>query len=670
VNAPRLLTVVAVALGVLAPAASADSWSPELLSTGPLAGGAYDAHFDDASSDGSRLFFSTDEPLVAEDHNGLPDVYMRAGGATTLVSGGAAGDGGDFGAISPDGSRAFFSTAAKLTPNDTDSAIDVYQWHDGDLTLLSDGLANDTSDLDPNDDATFQMASRDGSHVFFSTVEQLSNLPAGHPDTDSAADIYEYFDGHTERVSVGDDQDSSTLQNQQVVGSTPDGSHVYWLTGNSLEPTDTDTTNYGDIYERFDGHTKEISVGTGGIPHDVSFNAVSDDGSRVLFSTEAAIPSTGDDDSATDVYLRSGSTTQLVTGGPSTSSAGAGFLRANADVTDFVFATEQPMVGDDNESASDVYLRHIGATPTTTLVSRDAAGDNTPQDVSFDGATPDLSHLFFETKDALVPSDADGGYDVFDRSGGTTSLITTGPTDDLSTPSDDGYFGGVSDDGSRVFFGGTQSFTPDDTDGDGWDVYEHSGDVTRLVSNGPTGTAKETDIAANTADGRIAFLDSWDPLTSADTDSDGEDIYSALLVAPATAPVAETPSSPAPSSGEQPRRDITAPLLKIRHSGRQRILRQHGIFVTLSGNEDSTARLTGTVSVPGGAAKVLRFKSAKRSLKAGKSAKVKLALGKGALKKVAKALKRGKKLKAKVTVVVTDAAGNRSVKKLTVALKR
>ena len=39
-----------------------------------------------ASSDGSKVFFSTDEPLVSTDTDSAHDLYERFGGAMTLVS--------------------------------------------------------------------------------------------------------------------------------------------------------------------------------------------------------------------------------------------------------------------------------------------------------------------------------------------------------------------------------------------------------------------------------------------------------------------------------------------------------------------------------------------------------------------------------------------------------
>ena len=100
----------------------------------------------------------------------------------------------------------------------------------------------------------------------------------------------------------------------------------------------------------------------------------------------------------------------------------------------------------------------VVATPATadqslvTLLSAGDPGTVRVEGASFAGATPDGSHVYFEADDDLLPSDTDGvGRDVYERTGGVTTLISTGPTD-AQTSSSFANFAGVSADGSRVFF--------------------------------------------------------------------------------------------------------------------------------------------------------------------------------------------------------------------------
>jgi Tol biopolymer transport system component len=82
-------------------------------------------------------------------------------------------------AISSNGSRAYFQTRGTLSPQDTDAEPDVYEWHDGDVRLVSpasDGRQSAAfcSGISPN-----------GRYVAFSTWEDL--VPG---DNDVKSDIY------------------------------------------------------------------------------------------------------------------------------------------------------------------------------------------------------------------------------------------------------------------------------------------------------------------------------------------------------------------------------------------------------------------------------------------------------------------------------------------------
>jgi Ca2+-binding RTX toxin-like protein len=78
----------------------------------------------------SRVFFETEESLVSADTDAAQDLYERAGGQTTLVSTGPTGSSGAFEAsfegASADGSRVFFETEESLVSADTDTFDDVY----------------------------------------------------------------------------------------------------------------------------------------------------------------------------------------------------------------------------------------------------------------------------------------------------------------------------------------------------------------------------------------------------------------------------------------------------------------------------------------------------------------------------------------------------------------
>jgi hypothetical protein len=80
--------------------------------------------------------------------------------------------------ISNDGSYVFFDTGDALVPQDTNGKLDVYEWHEGTVSLISSGT--DSSD------SFFLDSSPDGANVFFGTHSQL--VPA---DTDDEGDLYD-----------------------------------------------------------------------------------------------------------------------------------------------------------------------------------------------------------------------------------------------------------------------------------------------------------------------------------------------------------------------------------------------------------------------------------------------------------------------------------------------
>ena len=78
------------------------------------------------SSDGRRVFFQTEEALVAKDSNGLSDVYEWEEGHLYLISSGQGNAEGYFADASADGDDVFFFTRQPLVSEDQDDNADVY----------------------------------------------------------------------------------------------------------------------------------------------------------------------------------------------------------------------------------------------------------------------------------------------------------------------------------------------------------------------------------------------------------------------------------------------------------------------------------------------------------------------------------------------------------------
>ena len=135
-------------------------------------------------ADGRYLIFETASRLLASDTDEAADVYRYDAQTRTLLrlSTDASGAGGNEPgveanlprtgqltggmqlrpiAMSSDGSTVIFETAEALSPADTDGVTDVYEWHEGHVSLISNGGGSALG------------ITRSGQDIFFSTGQPL-----------------------------------------------------------------------------------------------------------------------------------------------------------------------------------------------------------------------------------------------------------------------------------------------------------------------------------------------------------------------------------------------------------------------------------------------------------------------------------------------------------------
>jgi Tol biopolymer transport system component len=221
------------------------------------------------SADGSKVFFQTTEPLLA-DSDEANDVYEYSGGGIQQVTpngctGGGCGAG--FDAITPDGSTLVFSSEEQLVAADTDSAQDLYvvSTSGGSPVLASVGEATcspgcGNSDLYP---AVFDRISSDGSELLFNTEEQLSTA-----DGDSDSDMFarDLASSETEMVTPPENCPILTGCDAGFAGSSSDALHVLFLTPERLDP-EADKDSEVDLYERDreSGVTRLVSRANGSV---------------------------------------------------------------------------------------------------------------------------------------------------------------------------------------------------------------------------------------------------------------------------------------------------------------------------------------------------------------------------------------------------------------------
>jgi hypothetical protein len=507
------------------------------------------AFYDGNSADGSIAVFSTKEPMVPGDTDQELDVYVReldiglGEYLTREVSIGPKG-GNDaqpatFDGMSSDGNEVFFSTMESMVPGDTDQAEDVYlrDLVQNRTVLVSQGSSGCGSQGCGNGAfaASFLPGgvAPDGDIVFFGTSERLEAA-----DQDSAFDVYvRDLGAETTRLVSAPDPSCATCTGEgldaQFRGTDDSGSRAFFTTSEKLASADTDSGE-SDIYARdlAAGTTALVSL-PGTCPPDLSvgqncepsYGGASADGSHVFFETNDRVLPVADTDKSQDVYDWSGGAVALASTGPDGGNGeiNVTFAGTTPNGSTAFFETSESLLSADADSAQDVYQRSGG---TTSLVSAGETGKgNLAVPASFEWVSLSGPQVVaFTTAEPLVAEDIDSSQDVYMRSGGTTTLISIGP--DGGDGEFSAIFAGAADDGSKIFFTSTESLVAEDTD-TSQDVYMRAGGETTLVSGGQVGGNGpfSAGLRGVSTTGSRAFFTTQERLTVDDDFSGEQDVY-------------------------------------------------------------------------------------------------------------------------------------------------
>jgi len=479
-----------------------------------------------SSRDAREVFFLSPDRLIPADRDRSGDLYESANHRLSLVATGNGEPGGaedaSFRFVTPDGRRVFFQTAKPLASTDTDSAIDVYERSPEGLTLVSTGPANSNSP----EAARFQAASPDGNRVIFATAAALTP-----DDSDAAVDLYERSGMTTTLITKGTAQGVVALNRgqrgtfgepRQSAVLSSDGLRVIFATVERLSPSDLD--DQVDIYEATGGAMVLLSTGPtddGKCPAvdcDAELESISPDASRIVFDTREALVE-GDTDGANDLYERAGGTTTLLSVGASGQDVSfPEFLAASSDASRVLFASSEKLTADDRDQYPDIFERAAG---TTRLVSGGRLDTSFPgataPGVEFAGASKDLSRVFFTTYEGLIPSDRWGDLDLYEHVGNRTTLVSgsaRAPNDENSTI----RFEGCSANGRTVLFLTESSLLAKDR-GEKRDLYARTGSRLTLLTRGFAGhQGGGPRVLALSADGRRVVFASLARLAKRDHD--------------------------------------------------------------------------------------------------------------------------------------------------------
>ena len=292
------------------------------------------------------------------------------------------------------------------------------------------------------------------------------------------------------------------------------------------------------VYERAGGITRSLVPYPSDPPNPTyaALVGLSEDVRHVFVSTNLSLAADDRDGGASDVYDLSEGKAMLLSTGPADPQAGPPsmsmtFLEASSDGRRVLLSGWGSFVAEDVDNCPDIYERFEG---TTRLVSTGPAATPVypaPQcDLPrYGGISVDGSRLFFSTDDHLVAGDP-GGDDIYQRVGDALAVLTTYPEGERNCV-DRPEFGDASADGGTVLFATAVPVSADDHDTT-YDVYKRRPDGTfALVSRGseggigPCGFAGDRPVALS-VDGSTSIFETAARLSSADRDS-SVDLYRA-----------------------------------------------------------------------------------------------------------------------------------------------
>jgi hypothetical protein len=406
----------------------------QLVNAPPAGVTPADAHFRGASADLSHVVFSERSALTPEapslEVGGPEDLYEWDEGALrllTVLPGGAAAPGalaaassGEQG-ISETGSSILFTSGGAL-----------YARIDGERTVQVDKSQRGSG---ASGGGSLQGVSADGSRVLFldeSRLTEHSTAAAGEPD------LYEcVLPEHATHCELSDLSVAQAGEHADVLRvsslAAHDSSHVYFVATGVLA---ANTREYTDS----EGHTVK----------------------------EGATPGQH------NMYLWDGETTKFIaTLSEEDFDAGV----PSPDGTWFAFASSKSLTGYDNlpsEGAPvDEIFLYDAASQQLVCASCNPSGEapiagdggaqlpvfGVARQRTFSAGRPlvDGGRLFFETREALVPSDTNGQVDVYEYEDGQPVLLSSGTSEGES------LFLGASESGDDVFINTSQQLVAQDT---------------------------------------------------------------------------------------------------------------------------------------------------------------------------------------------------------------
>src|SRR3954471_13058052 len=360
------------------------------------------------SADGRHVAFATDQQLLTDDTDFSQDVYVydRDTGSVTLASGGSSAHGAALARLG--GDHVYFETTEGLVSADSDGASDIYRY---DIATDKIVLATPGTTQTP----LFSGISADGTHLFYRTDESVTG-----DDVDGGfRDIYQYANGQTALVSVADGFDQGP-NDSDFQKASADGSVVYFTTADQLTDDDTDGGT-DDIYKRTaDGTVSLVSTGPAETLtfFNSAFSDITPDGKTAFFYTSQDLTADDTDGGALDAYMRTGATTTRISVGAMNDQTfdDAAFAGYAQDLSSLFFQTTAQMTTADSDTRDDLYARRGSDTSLVTpALGPCTLAPSFRCEPEWHGNSADGRRVWLQSDEQLHPSDGDGGpTDVYE----------------------------------------------------------------------------------------------------------------------------------------------------------------------------------------------------------------------------------------------------------------
>ena len=366
--------------------------------------------------------------LVPNDSNGSADVFVRdrSNGLTERVSlssgndsfpGNQGNDSSFQPDISADGQHVAFLSWATNLAGTGGAGTQVYLRNR--LDQSTQRVSVSSAEVSGDQDSYHPSVSANGRYVAFDSA--ATNLV--HGDTNGTSDVFvrNTVAGTTIRVSVKSDGTQADQASEEP-SISDDGRFIAFETRSALVAADTNGAVDVYVWDRATGLTSPVSVTSNGVfvPGQSRSAAISGDGTKVAFWSDASLLVPGDTNAREDVFVRdlsAGSTVRV--------SLGAGGVQANSgsrdpslttdgkNVTFYSHATN--LVANDTNGQSDIFVVNIASGAVTRAsVSTSGVqsnGSSLAGEISGNGRVV----VFFSFANNLVAGDTNGVAEVFAR---------------------------------------------------------------------------------------------------------------------------------------------------------------------------------------------------------------------------------------------------------------